>query len=239
MSYNNSRQNSQTSTTETRYVDVGLQKYMHSVYHTMGLGLVVTGLMAFGVSSIPALFNAIFGTPLAWVVMLAPLGFIFFGFTPKRLAKYSPEKIKTLFLVFSAVMGISMAAIFRQFTGESIARVFFITSATFAATSLYGYTTKKDLTGVGSFLFMGLIGIFIAGIVNMFLQSSMMNFIISVLGVLIFTGLTAWETQRLKLVYREGAGESNSKMAIMGALGLYLNFINLFMMLLNLMGNRR
>ena len=239
MSFDQNRPNTQTAHSGVKDIDLGLQAYMHKIYHTMGLGLVVTGLTAFGVASVPALFNAIFGTPLMWVVMLAPLAFIWLGFTPARMEKMSSEKVKMLFLIFCAVMGLSMAAIFHVFTGASIARVFFITSATFAATSLYGYTTKKDLTGVGSFLFMGLIGIVIASLVNIFMQSAMVHFVVSVIGVLVFTGLTAWETQRLKLVYRPGNDEANSKMATLGALGLYLNFINLFQMLLHLMGDRR
>ncbi|MCE9506947.1 MAG: Bax inhibitor-1/YccA family protein [Alphaproteobacteria bacterium] len=239
MSYDPSYQRPQAGYAATPAVDAGLQAYMHNVYHTMGLGLVVTGLTAFGVASVPALFNLIFGTPLAWVAMLAPLGFIWFGFTPARIARMPSEKLKLTFILFSAVMGVSMAALFHVFTGASIARVFFITAATFAATSLYGYTTRRDLTGVGSFLFMGLMGIFIAMIVNIFLHSAMVQFVVSALGVLIFTGLTAWETQRLKELYSAGAGEANAKTAIVGALSLYLNFINLFQMLLQLMGNRR
>lgn len=237
MSYN--APDVQTSSAERRLVDAGLQAYMQSVYHTMGLGLVVTGLTAFATANTPALMKLIFGTPLMWVVMLAPLGFIFLGFTPARVARMSSEKLKFLFIIFSAVMGLSMAAIFQVFTGASIARVFFITAATFSATSLYGYTTKRDLTGVGSFMFMGLIGIFIAGIVNIFLQSQMMHFVTSVIGVVVFTGLAAWETQRLRDLYAEGAHETNAKTAVMGALSLYLDFINLFQMLLNLMGGRR
>ena len=239
MSKNSYRQTATASYSGVKKINLGLQSYMYKVYNVMGLGLVVTGLTAFGVASVPALFNAIFGTPLMWVVMLAPLAFIWLGFTPARVAKLSPEKLQSLFIIFSAVMGISMAAIFHVFTGASIARVFFITAATFSATSLYGYTTKKDLTAVGSFLFMGLIGIVIASVVNIFMQSSMMQFVISVVGVLVFTGLTAWETQKLKHTYTEGAHEANSKTAVLGALSLYLNFINLFQMLLHLMGDRR
>lgn len=228
-----------TSGPATRVIDAGLQTYMQSVYHTMGLGLAVTGLTAFAVSNIDPLFNLIFKTPLAFVVIFAPLAFLWFGFTPQKIARMSSEKLRMTFLMFSAVMGLSMAAIFQLYTGASIARVFFITASTFAATSLYGYTTKRDLTGVGSFLFMGLIGIFIASIVNVFMMSQMVHFVVSVIGVVVFTGLTAWETQRLKLVYASGASESNAKMAIVGALGLYLNFINLFQILLSFLGDRR
>lgn len=228
------------STASAGVIDVGLQAHMRSVYNTMGIGLVVTGLVAFAVAAMPALHPVLFGTPLAWVVMLAPLGFLFFGFTPGRIARWPASQIRTMFYVFSAVMGLSMAAIFLVFTAESIARVFFITAATFGAVSLYGYTTKRDLAAMGSFMFMGLIGIFIASIVNLFLGSSMVQFIVSALGVIIFTGLTAWETQRIKETYAMVAAgdDSNAKMAVMGALSLYLNFINLFQSLLHLMGNR-
>ncbi len=239
MTYDPTQPTSQTGYAAGRAVDAGLQSYMQSVYHTMGLGLVVTGLTAFATANTPALFNLIFGTPLAWVVMLSPLAFIWFGFTPARVARMSSEKLKFIFTIFCVVMGLSMAVIFQVFTGASIARVFFITAATFAATSLYGYTTKRDLTGVGSFLFMGMIGIFFASLFNIFLQSSMVHFVISVIGVVVFTGLTAWETQRLRDIYVPGAGEANAKMAVVGALSLYLNFINLFQMLLHLMGTRR
>lgn len=219
-------------------IDAGLQGFMRGVYNTMGIGLVITGLVAFATSQSDALMQTIFGTPLKWVVMLAPLAFIFFGFTPSRVARMHSGQVRTLFYVFASVMGLSMATIFVAFTGESIARVFFVTAATFAATSLYGYTTKKDLSGMGSFMFMGMIGIFIAMIVNLFLQSAMVHFVVSVLGVVIFTGLAAYETQMLKETYRYGGGEANNKLATMGALNLYLSFINLFQFLLSLMGNR-
>lgn len=219
-------------------VDAGLQGFMRGVYNTMGFGLVITGIVAFATAQSPAMLQVIFGTPLKWVVMLAPLAFIFFGFTPARVARMQPAQVRTLFYVFAAVMGLSMASIFAVFTGESIARVFFVTAATFAATSLYGYTTKRDLSGMGSFMFMGMIGIFIAMIVNLFLQSAMMHFVVSVLGVVIFTGLAAFETQMLKETYRYGGGGANDKLATMGALNLYLSFVNLFQFLLSLMGNR-
>ena len=237
MSFNQYGMNSAAATSGV--IDAGLQEHMRSVYNTMGIGLIVTGLTAFAVASMPALHAVLFGTPLSWVVMLAPLGFLFFGFTPGRIARWPAAQIRTMFFIFSAVMGLSMSVIFLVFTAESIARVFFITAATFGATSLYGYTTKRDLARMGSFLFMGLIGIFIASIVNLFLGSSMVQFVVSALGVIIFTGLTAWETQRIKETYAAVHGlEGNSKMAIMGALSLYLNFINLFQSLMNLMGQR-
>ncbi len=239
MSYDPYRSSTQTVSSEARAVDPGLQAYMQSVYRTMTWGLAVTGLTAYGVFSIPALFDLIFGTPLKWVVILAPLGFIWFGFSPSRIRGMSAEKLRNIFILFSAVMGLSMAMLFVIYTGASIARVFFITSATFAATSLYGYTTKRDLTGMGSFMIMGLFGLIIASVVNLFLGSAMVHFVVSVIGVVVFTGLTAWETQRLRDIYASGETEANAKMAVMGALGLYLNFINLFQFMLALMGGRR
>ena len=219
-------------------VDVGLRNYMLRVYNYMATGLGLTGLTAYFVAMTPSLFNAIYGTPLYWVVALAPLGFVFY--LSARLHKISFAKAQTVFWIFSGVMGLSMAYIFIAFTGASIARVFFITAGTFAGMSLYGYTTKKDLTGWGSFLFMGLIGIIIAMIVNIFLQSGMLSFIISCVGVLVFVGLTAYDTQRIKeMYYASDHPEISGKKAIMGALKLYLDFINLFIMLLHLFGQRR
>jgi uncharacterized protein len=221
--------------------DEGLRSFMLGVYNYMGLGLAITGLVAFAVASTPALYVPIFTTPLKWVVMLAPLGFVFF--LSARIQAMSTSAAQITFWLFAAVMGISLASIFLVFTGESIARVFFITAATFGGVSLYGYTTKRDLSGMGSFLFMGLIGIIIASLVNIFLASSALQFAVSVIGVLVFTGLTAWDTQRLKNEYLGGyqhaGGDIAAKGAIMGALSLYLNFINLFMMLLQLFGSQR
>jgi uncharacterized protein len=220
--------------------DEGLRSFMLAVYNYMGLGLAITGLVAFVISSSPALYMPIFGTPLKWVAMLAPLGFVFF--LSARIQSMSASAAQITFWLFAAVMGVSMASIFLIYTGESIARVFFITAATYGAVSLYGYTTKRDLSGMGSFLFMGLIGIIIASVVNIFLASSALQFAVSVIGVLVFTGLTAWDTQRLKNEYigglRHAGADVATKGAVMGALSLYLNFINLFTMLLQLFGNR-
>ena len=219
-------------------VDVGLREYMLKVYNYMATGLGLTGLTAYFVAITPSLFNAIYGTPLYWIVALAPLGFVFY--LSARLHKISFSKAQTMFWLFSGVMGLSMAYIFIAFTGASIARVFFITSGTFAGMSLYGYTTKKDLSGWGSFLFMGLIGIIIASIVNIFLKSPMLYYVISCIGVLVFVGLTAYDTQRIKeMYYATDTSEISGKKAIMGALKLYLDFINLFIMLLHLFGQRR
>jgi FtsH-binding integral membrane protein len=219
-------------------VDEGLRSYLLQVYNYMGLGLAITGVVAFLVAATPALYVPIFTTPLKWVVMLAPLGFVFF--LGAKIQTMSVSTAQLTFWAFAAVMGLSLASIFLVFTGASIARVFFITAAMFGAMSLYGYTTKRDLSGWGSFLFMGLIGIIIAMLVNLFLASAAVHFAISVIGVLVFTGLTAYDTQRIKEMYYElDASDVATRKAIMGALSLYLNFINLFMMLLHLFGTAR
>ncbi|HEX9703190.1 MAG TPA: Bax inhibitor-1/YccA family protein [Rhodospirillales bacterium] len=223
---------------EAAGIDVGLREYMLKVYNYMTTGLAFTGLVAYGVAQSEAAMQAIFGTPLFWVVALAPIGMVFF--LSARIHALQASTAQMLFWVYSALMGLSLASIFVVYTGTSIARVFFITSATFAAMSIYGYTTKRDLSGFGSFLFMGLIGIIIASIVNLFLASSALQFVISVIGVLVFVGLTAYDTQAIKSVYSAtDDGETHSKKAIMGALKLYLDFINLFIMLLHLFGDRR
>jgi FtsH-binding integral membrane protein len=223
--------------TSAAYFDEGLRQHMLRVYNYMGLGLALTGIVAFLVASTPAIYQPIFGTPLKWVVMLAPLAFIFF--LSFRIHAISAATAQTLFWTFCALMGLSLASVFLVFTGTSIARTFFITAAMFGATSLYGYTTRRDLSKMGSFLFMGLIGVIIASLVNLFIGSSALQFAISIIGVLVFTGLTAYDTQNIKEQYAEEHGsESNSKLAVWGALSLYLNFINIFQLLLNLTGQR-
>lgn len=237
-------------------IDQGLRSYMLRVYNYMGLGLLLTGVVAYLTNSMAVTTNAasaaaqgpsgvyltqfgvlMYTSPLMWVFALAPLAFILvmnFG-----LNKMSASTLQMVFWAFATAMGLSLASIFLVYTSTSIARVFFITAATFGSMSLYGYTTKRDLTGMGSFLMMGLIGIIIASVVNIFMASSALAFGISVLGVLIFVGLTAYDTQRIKQMYYEGDGaEVMSKKAIMGATSLYLDFINLFLMLLRLFGNR-
>lgn len=217
--------------------DAGLRQHMLRVYNFMVLGLALTGVVAFLVSSTPAIYVPIFSTPLKWVVMLAPLGFIMV--MSWRFERMSASSLQMLFWAFCGIMGLSMASIFLVFTGASVARVFFITASMFAGMSLYGYTTKADLSKMGSFLMMGLLGIILASVVNIFLGSTALQFAISVIGVLVFTGLTAYDTQRIKSEYAESYGhEANTKLAVMGALSLYLNFINLFQMLLSLLGNR-
>ena len=217
--------------------DEGLRQHMLRVYNFMGLGLVLTGLVAYLVASTPAIYQPIFGTPLKWVVMLAPLGFMMF--LSFRIHAISAATAQLMFWAFCSLMGLSLASVFLVFTGTSIARTFFITAAMFGATSLYGYTTKRDLAQFGSFLVMGLIGVVIASLVNLFVGSTALQFAISVIGVLVFTGLTAYDTQSIKEQFAESAGsEANSKLAVWGALSLYLNFINIFQLLLTFTGQR-
>lgn len=225
------------STLTQTQVDEGLRSYMLRVYNYMGSGLALTGIVAYVVAH-TSLYQALFGSGIGFIVMLAPLGIVFF--MGSKINTMKPSTAQTLFWVFSILMGASLSYVFLRYTDTSIMRVFFITAATFGAMSLYGYTTKRSLARWGSFLFMGLIGILIAMVVNIFMQSSVMHFVISVVGVLVFTGLTAYDTQRIKQSYVESDGKSvMTKKAIMGAMSLYLNFINLFMMLLMLFGGNR
>ncbi|MEW6629882.1 MAG: Bax inhibitor-1/YccA family protein [Pseudomonadota bacterium] len=217
--------------------DEGLRQHMLRVYNYMGLGLVVTGIVAFAVSSTPALYVPIFSSPLKWVVMLAPLAFVMlFSF---KMQTMSAASAQAMFWAFCGVMGLSLASVFLVFTGTSIARTFFIAATMFGATSLYGYTTRRDLTQFSSFLVMGLIGVVIASLVNMFLGSTALQFAISVIGIAVFIGLTAWDTQTIKEQYAENFdAESQQKLAVFGAFSLYLNFINIFQLLLNFTGER-
>ncbi len=223
---------------EAAQIDVGLRAHMLRVYNYMASGVALTGIVAMMASNSIPLMNAIHGTPLRWLVMLAPLAFVLvISFGINRLSLFASQ---ALFWLFAAVMGLSLSYIFLLYTGESIARVFFITAASFGALSLWGYTTKRDISGWGSFLFIGLIGIIIAGVVNIWLQSPAIHFAYSAIGVLIFAGLTAYDTQKIKNAYSElHDHETSGKLAVMGALTLYLDFINLMMMLLHLFGNRR
>ncbi len=246
-----------TSGVDQAQIDQGLRSYMLGIYNYMAIAMVITGGVALALAgmviadspatAVATLPNGVmlnqlgftlYATPLKWVVMLSPLAFVMvlsFG-----INKLSASAARALFFVFSAVMGVSLSSIFLQYTGQSIAQTFFVTAAAFGSLSLYGYTTKRSLSGMGSFLMMGLIGLIIAMVVNIFLQSSMMMFVINVLGVLIFAGLTAYDTQRLKHMYDAVAHDATmmAKTSIMGALSLYLNFINMFMFLLSFMGNR-
>ena len=243
-------QRTYSKTADQAGIDEGLRAYMLKVYNYMTTGLVLTGFIAyfFGKASVAAftpngviltsLGQALFNSGLSWIIMLAPLGFVFY--LSARINKMSISSAQITFWLFASIMGLSLASVFVQFTGTSIARVFFITAGTFAAMSLYGYTTKRDLTKLGGFLFMGLIGIILASIVNIFVQSGPMAFIISIIGVLVFVGLTAYDTQTIKNMYYAGDSDSvGSKKALMGALRLYLDFINLFILLLQLFGQRR
>src|SRR5205807_3797671 len=230
-------------------IDAGLRAYMIRVYNYMAAGVALTGLVAWLTFSaavvqtgtglqLTAFGQAVFQGPLMWVLVLAPLGLVFaisFG-----INRMQPATALMLFFVYAGLLGLSLASIFLIYTGTSITRVFFISAATFGALSLWGYTTKRDLSGVGSFMFMGLIGIIIASLVNIFLRSSGLDWAISVIGVVVFAGLTGWDTQRIKEMYDPmDDGTIGGRKAVMGALSLYLDFINLFLMLLRLMGDRR
>jgi FtsH-binding integral membrane protein len=218
-------------------LDLGLRRYMLSVYNYMAGGLGLTGLVAY-IAIATGLYQQIAGTPLIWVVMLAPLAAVLF--LSFRIDRLSFATAQTIFWIYAGLMGLSLAGLLLVYTGTSVARVFFISAGTFAAMSLYGYTTGRDLSRLGSFLFMGLIGIVLAGVVNIFIASSALQLAISVIGVLVFTGLTAYDTQRIKEIYLTGRARSDlGKVALMGALTLYLDFINLFVMLLQLTGTRR
>ncbi len=238
MAFGSDRKYMTPAQAEAAQIDVGLRQYMLRVYNTMAGGLALTGLVAFLVASSPAAVQLLFGTPLKWVVMLAPIALVFFF--SFKIESLKASTAQTIFWVYAGIMGASLATVFLVFTGASVARTFFVTAAAFAGLSLYGYTTKRDLSAFGTFLVMGLIGLIIASIVNIFLASSALQFVISAAGVLIFAGLTAWDTQKIKEMYWEADGaEVASKKAIMGALTLYLDFINLFMFLLQFLGVRR
>ncbi len=241
---------------EAAVVDQGLRAYMLRIYNYMVLGLAITGFAALGiymlsVTTDPALAvakvrnimltnvgYALFVSPLKWAVILAPLALVFF--LSFRIQNMRPATAQITFWIYAALVGVSLSSIFLIYTHSSITRVFFVTAATFGALSLWGYTTQRDISGWGSFLFMGLIGIIIASLVNIFVASTMLQWIVSVVGVLVFAGLTAYDTQRLKNEYVYGAmeGEVLERSAIMGALSLYLDFLNLFTMLLSLMGSK-
>jgi FtsH-binding integral membrane protein len=229
-------------------IDEGLRAHMLRVYNYMLSGLVLTGISAWIVANVAPVRSLFFqylpqqGTyslsMLGWVALFAPLGLVLL--LSFRINRMSVQAAQGTFWGYAALMGVSLAPFLLLYTGASVAQVFFITAATFGAMSLWGYTTKRDLTGLGSFLFMGLIGLIIASLVGMFFQSSMLQFIISVAGVLIFTGLTAYDTQKIKeMYYAEMDGTVAGRAAIMGALALYLDFINLVIMLMRLMGDRR
>ncbi|MSO64297.1 MAG: Bax inhibitor-1/YccA family protein [Alphaproteobacteria bacterium] len=218
-------------------IDQGLRAYMLRVYNYMVGGLAVSGIIAY-LAATSGLWKALAGTPIMWIVVLAPIGLVWF--LAARIHKMSVGTAQMAYWLYAALTGLSLGFIFLVYTPESITKVFFITAGTFGAMSLWGYTTKKDLTSFGSFLIMGLFGIIIASIVNIFLGSAMLSFVVSVVGVLVFVGLTAYDTQQIKNEYDYVShdGAVATKGAIFGALRLYLDFINLFLMLLRLVGNR-
>jgi hypothetical protein len=251
------RRNGVGAGVRTAQIDQGLRAHLNKVYGTMSVGMVITALAAWAVSGLATTGTpteamiregtyltpfgvAIYASPLKWLIMFAPLIFVF-GLSA-GINRMSTATAQTAFYAFAAVMGLSISSIFLVFTGLSIVQVFLVTAIAFAALSLWGYTTQKDLSAWGTFLFMGLIGVVVASIVNIFLGSPALMFAISVIGVLVFAGLTAYDTQRLKTEYLQLAGTQGEaylgKAAILGALSLYLNFINMFMLLLQLFGNR-
>lgn len=231
--------------------DAGLRAHMIRVYNYMASAVALTGIVAFltfqmavvtneagAITSLTPLGQFLFGGMFMWVVILAPLALVFF--LSFRIQTLDAGTARALFFVYAALLGVSLATIFMAYTATSISRVFFISAAAFGALSLYGYTTQRDLSGMGSFMIMGLFGIIIASLVNLFLKSSGLDWAISVIGVVVFAGLTAWDTQKIKEMY-DGNDDSQSagRKAVMGALSLYLDFINLFLMLLRLVGDRR
>ena len=218
--------------------DEGLRRYMLGIFGNMGVGLLITGAIATAVASSPALSQLIFGTPLKWVAMLAPLGFVML--LGAGINRMSASAARTAFYAFAAVMGVSMASIFLVFTATSIAGAFFAAAALFFGMALWGYTTKTDLTRFSTFLTVGLFAVIGVSLVNLLIGSSALQMIVSVAGILVFTGLTAWDAQRLKSEYfaYDGNGELAAKLGIMGALSMYLNLINLFQLLLGLFGQR-
>lgn len=228
-------------------MDHGLRAYMIKVFGYMFFGLALTGAVSYGALYVPALQQLLFSADtmgrvvpsgFTWLLFFVQLGTVLY--LSLRINHIRATTAQLVFWSYAALMGLTLSSIFLVYTGASLMRVFFITSSVFGAMSLYGYVTKKDLSGFGSFLFMGLLGIVLASVVNIFLKSSGMDFVISVLGVLIFTGLTAYDTQRIKeLYYEHDSGEVQSKKAVMGALALYLDFINMFLFLLRLLGDRR
>ena len=223
--------------TQSVSYDEGLRKYMLQVFNYMTVALALSGLVSLGIFMSPTISALIWGTWFKWVAIFAPLGMslLFMG----TIDKMSSSGAKVFLLLFAGLMGLSLSSIFLIYKMGSIAQVFFITSATFGAASLYGYTTKKDLTSFGSFLIMGALGLVIAGVVNLFLQSSMLTMVISCLGVLIFTGLTAYDTQEIKQHYDTTYGEEREKAGVIGAFQLYLDFINIFMSLIQLIGEKK
>jgi uncharacterized protein len=230
------------SASSSSRINEGLKSYMVFVYRNMSVALAISGLVAFLFSLNQSLMAAIHGTPLGMIIMIAPIAIAFlFGF---KIQSMTFESARNIFLLFAALMGASLSSVFLVYTGESIARTFFITASMFLALSIYGQTTNRDLTQLGSFMMMGLIGIIVASIVNIFLKSSPLGFVISLLSVVVFVGLTMYDTQKIKNMYyalENSSADSNTakKVALMGSLSLYMDFINLFLALLRFFGDRR
>lgn len=224
------------SAAQTQAIDEGLRIYMTKVYNYMGLGLLATALAAY-IGAASGIYIALAQTPLIWLVVLAPLGMVLF--LSARLHKLKSSTAKNMFWLYAGLTGLSLSYVLLAYTGVSVVRTFLITAVAFGSLSLYGYTTKRDLSALGAFFMMGLVGLIIAMVVNFFLQSSALHFAVSVIGVLIFAGLTAYDTQDIKRIYYAGdTRELAEKKAIMGALRLYLDFINMFLFLLQFLGNR-
>lgn len=222
---------------ELQAFDQGLRTYMLGVYQYMMLGIALTGAVAWAFSTQPALMQAVWGTPLKWLVVLAPLPVALY--TQFRIERLAPATAQGLFWLYAGLVGLSLSLLFAAYTGSSIAKVFFITAAAFGALSLYGYTTQRNLSAFGSFLFIGMIGILIAMVVNIFLQSPVMQFAISIIGVLVFAGLTAFDTQRIKQMYYEAADQTTAaRYSVLGALWLYISFVAMFQFLMSLLGDR-
>jgi len=239
LNQDNQYMNTGTAFGQSATYDAGLRAHMVRIYNTVAAGLAVSGATAYAIATIPVL-NAFFMNPV--VSMMTGIGlllFLWFGMSPNSAMQQTVGSFRAKYYIFTALMGTTLAFYFAVYSGGSIARVFFITAATFAGTSLIGYTTKRDLTGMGSFMMMGLVGIILAMLVNIFLKSPGVYFVVSILSVVIFTGLIAFETQRAKQMYNAANGDdTNQKLAIFSALGLYINFINLFTTLLRIFGNR-
>jgi FtsH-binding integral membrane protein len=238
MAFGSDRKYMTPAQAEAAQIDVGLRQYMLKVYNYMASGLALTGIVALLVSMSPQAMMTLFGTPLKWVVIFAPV-VVVMVFAAK-IGSMRASTAQGVFWLYAGLMGLSLSSIFLAYTGVSITRTFFVTAAAFAGLSLYGYTTKRNLSGLGSFLVMGLWGLIIASVINIFLASSALQFVVSCAGVLIFAGLTAWDTQSIKQMYYENYSEEDgTKVAILGALNLYMDFINLFMFLLQFLGDRR
>jgi hypothetical protein len=224
-------------TAEAQAIDQGLRAYMIGVYQYMALGVALTGLIAYVMSTQPAIMETIWTTPLKWVAIFAPLPVALY--TQFRIHNLNPGTAQALFWLYAALVGVSFSVLFAIFTDASIARVFLITAVAFGALTLYGYTTQRNLSAWGSFLFIGMIGVLIAGVVNIFLQSSALNFAVSAIGVLVFAGLTAYDTQQIKAMYYQAADETTaSRYSILGSLWLYISFVAMFQFLLSLIGDR-